>query len=336
MRGLVLGGLVVLSLAFVGVAAANEPPLAEAGLDQDGAVNRTVHLDAGGSLDPDGSIAGYEWTIESPDGSITTPNCRTCAQTWFVPRQPGRYNVTVRVTDEGGASREDTLFVDVGARQTTGTGGSNGGGGNNAAGLGQFAAGGSAGGSALRFDAVARESDGQLYLQNHGDGSDDFVFRNTQGENVRISDERWSQAANENGQVPYEEFAHRFEQAGLARNDVEAAMTEGCGGGFACASVATQSSGNPEDSNPGEGVLDDETRSSLEVPCHSCSTGGGGGGPGGVDGGSSGDSGGLLPNIGDVNIFVGGNNSNDDGSNDDSGGGGAGFDFDFGSIDIDI
>jgi len=90
---------------------ANEPPLAEAGLDQSVPTNSTVFLDATGSSDRDGSIASYEWAIEEPNGTRLRPACPTCARTRFVARQAGQYNVTVTVTDDDGAQRSDTLYV---------------------------------------------------------------------------------------------------------------------------------------------------------------------------------------------------------------------------------
>jgi len=114
--GLVVCLLVGASLGIgfgVAVASANEVPLAEAGLDQSARTNATVYLDAGGSLDPDGEIAQYEWRIERPDGTAGTPACGSCVTTEFVPRQAGRYEVTVTVTDDDGATASDTLYVDV-------------------------------------------------------------------------------------------------------------------------------------------------------------------------------------------------------------------------------
>jgi hypothetical protein len=99
-------------------AASNEPPVASAGLDQEVTVNDTVYLDATGSIDPDGSIASYRWEIEAPDGSIVTPDCTTCGRTRFVADANGQYNVTVTVTDDDGASRSDTLYVDATDRET--------------------------------------------------------------------------------------------------------------------------------------------------------------------------------------------------------------------------
>lgn len=60
------------------VATANEPPLADAGLDQSVTRDSIVHLDAGGSRDPDGTIADYSWTVEALNGSTTTLDCVDC------------------------------------------------------------------------------------------------------------------------------------------------------------------------------------------------------------------------------------------------------------------
>ena len=91
----------------------NEAPLADAGLDQEVPINATVFLDASGSRDPDGSIASYEWSIEQPDGTPTSPRCDTCAQSEFQVGMAGTYAVTVTVTDDDGATSTDTLYVEV-------------------------------------------------------------------------------------------------------------------------------------------------------------------------------------------------------------------------------
>ncbi|PSP66623.1 hypothetical protein BRC85_09130 [Halobacteriales archaeon QS_1_69_70] len=96
-----------------GVVAADDGPLAAAGLDQEVGVDTTVQLDGTGSSHPDGRIDGYEWSIETPDGRTITPDCRDCARTTFTPRTVGRYNVTLTVTDADGRTDNDTLYVHV-------------------------------------------------------------------------------------------------------------------------------------------------------------------------------------------------------------------------------
>ncbi|NHN58286.1 MULTISPECIES: PKD domain-containing protein [Halorussus] len=94
-------------------APANEPPLADAGLDQDVTKGATVLLDGSGSRDTDGQIRRYEWSIRTPEGREIDPDCSDCARTRFTPTETGRYRVTLTVTDDDGANSSDTLFVAV-------------------------------------------------------------------------------------------------------------------------------------------------------------------------------------------------------------------------------
>ena len=91
----------------------NEPPEAEAGLDQDVERGATVLLDAGGSWDPDGEVAAVEWQIRAPNGTVFEPDCATCVETAFVPSRLGTYNVTVTVTDDDGATDSIVRTVTV-------------------------------------------------------------------------------------------------------------------------------------------------------------------------------------------------------------------------------
>lgn len=114
---LVIAVLVVLAIVPAGGLAGNEgAPLADAGLDQPAEVGETVLLDSTGSRDPDGRIETYEWHIETPDGQSVTPADPTDPRTRFVVRQPGRYEVTVTVTDDTGKRAADTLYVYVDGR----------------------------------------------------------------------------------------------------------------------------------------------------------------------------------------------------------------------------
>lgn len=88
-------------------------PMADAGLDQRVPQGTTVHLDATGSRDLDGTIAHYEWVITRPDGTTQIPPGFTNAETSFVPTEPGRWEVTLHVTDSAGHTSTDTLYVDV-------------------------------------------------------------------------------------------------------------------------------------------------------------------------------------------------------------------------------
>lgn len=61
-----------------GIAATNDAPLADAGLDQTVTRGTTVHLDGGESRDPDGTISDYKWTITTPTDEERTPDCTDC------------------------------------------------------------------------------------------------------------------------------------------------------------------------------------------------------------------------------------------------------------------
>ena len=108
----VTAGFVALCLT-AGVVGANDAPLADAGLDQQVRQGTTVYLDGGESVDPDGEIERYRWRIKAPNGTTAAPTCPACVQTQFRAAQTGVYNVTLRVTDDSGHSRSDTLFVTV-------------------------------------------------------------------------------------------------------------------------------------------------------------------------------------------------------------------------------
>jgi hypothetical protein len=100
-------------LAAGGVVGADEPPVADAGLDQAVERNATVYLDAGGSYDPDGEVAGYNWSVVAPNGTEFEPDCVTCELTSFRATQTGQYNVTVTATDGTGMRTSDTVYVTV-------------------------------------------------------------------------------------------------------------------------------------------------------------------------------------------------------------------------------
>jgi len=105
--------VLVTSATTTGIATTNEAPLPDAGLDQTVTRDATVHLDAGGSRDPDGSITDYDWRIDTPSGSTTEPNCADCERTQFQTTRVGEYTVTLTVTDDDGATATDTLYVQV-------------------------------------------------------------------------------------------------------------------------------------------------------------------------------------------------------------------------------
>ncbi|WP_435096698.1 PKD domain-containing protein [Halarchaeum sp. P4] len=121
MRSALLLAFVLVAAVPVGVLAADGAPLADAGLDQRAAVDRTVHLDATGSGDPDGALTDYRWRVRSPEGAAVAVGCDSCARTSFVPRRHGHYIATLTVTGADGQHASDHLYVHVGVPAVVGT-----------------------------------------------------------------------------------------------------------------------------------------------------------------------------------------------------------------------
>ncbi len=98
----------------------DDAPFAEAGLDQESTVGDRVLLDGGGSRAVTGDIVEYDWNITGPAGTAVRPSCPTCARTAFVPDRPGRYTVTLTVTDAAGRTDSDTMYVRAGTADVPG------------------------------------------------------------------------------------------------------------------------------------------------------------------------------------------------------------------------
>jgi hypothetical protein len=93
----------------------NKPPVANAGNDFT-TTNNYAYLSAGGSYDPDGSIAGYNWT------QVSGPNTATIlsGNSMFPTVQglvSGSYVFRVTVTDNLGATATDDVQVTVGGNK---------------------------------------------------------------------------------------------------------------------------------------------------------------------------------------------------------------------------
>jgi len=91
---------------YITVTAANIPPVADAGSDQNAAFGATVTFNGSGSYDTDGSIVSYDWDFG--DGSTGTGEITTHAYS-----TEGTYTVTLTVTDNDSATGNDTAVVTV-------------------------------------------------------------------------------------------------------------------------------------------------------------------------------------------------------------------------------
>ena len=96
---------------IVAIDPSNQPPVADAGPDVEVDEGVGAHLDASGSKDPDGTIVKYVWDFG--DGSAPVEAGPTTSHAYGVA---GDYTVRVVVTDDDGATAEDTTTVRVGNR----------------------------------------------------------------------------------------------------------------------------------------------------------------------------------------------------------------------------
>jgi hypothetical protein len=78
----------------------NQPPVANAGLNQTVFEDMTVHLDGTGSTDPDGDPLTYAWSfVSTPSGSTATLTGSSTAQPSFFADKVGSYTVQLIVSD---------------------------------------------------------------------------------------------------------------------------------------------------------------------------------------------------------------------------------------------
>ncbi len=86
----------------------NLPPVADAGGNYTGSVGVAVEFDGSGSSDPDGTIVSYAWDFG--DGSTSTDESPTHTYT-----SAGTFDVTLTVTDDGGATDTDQVTATISA-----------------------------------------------------------------------------------------------------------------------------------------------------------------------------------------------------------------------------
>ncbi|MBI5543685.1 MAG: PKD domain-containing protein [Deltaproteobacteria bacterium] len=101
------GATATAKLTLVVQAKANRPPVADPGANKTAHPDEQVAFDGSASLDPDGTIASYEWDFG--DGSTKA----TTALATHAYVAVGRYTVSLKVTDDQGATGTATAEVDV-------------------------------------------------------------------------------------------------------------------------------------------------------------------------------------------------------------------------------
>jgi len=94
--------------------AANTPPVANAGPDQEVEVGEVVTLDGSGSFDINGDSITYTWTLTSkPESSTATLTGATTVSPTFTADLAGTYVATLVVNDGTTNSAPDTVEIEA-------------------------------------------------------------------------------------------------------------------------------------------------------------------------------------------------------------------------------
>ncbi|MFH1076878.1 MAG: choice-of-anchor U domain-containing protein, partial [Pseudomonadota bacterium] len=109
------GGLSSSDTCIVNIIGENDPPVANAGADQEVREGTTVTLDARDSVDPDDGIGSYLW--EQTAGPFVALSDPTAVQPTFVTPSVGSQGAslgfTLKVTDIGGLSATDSVEIAI-------------------------------------------------------------------------------------------------------------------------------------------------------------------------------------------------------------------------------
>jgi len=109
------GGLQSTDSVIVNVLTTNEPPVADAGLDQTVDEKVLVTLDGTGSTDPDDGIVSYLWT-QTRGLSVTLSDNSSPSPTFTsldLPLGPETLTFELVVTDAGGLMSSDKVIVNI-------------------------------------------------------------------------------------------------------------------------------------------------------------------------------------------------------------------------------
>jgi PKD repeat protein len=112
--GVIAGGFVATALASAELYAPPQPPVADAGADQNIVLGRTANLSAAGSSDAGGAPLTYTWALDTkPAGSVALLSSTTSINTSLTPDKVGPYVISLVVNNGTLDSIADTVIVDV-------------------------------------------------------------------------------------------------------------------------------------------------------------------------------------------------------------------------------
>ncbi|WP_405234402.1 PKD domain-containing protein [Lentisalinibacter salinarum] len=94
------------------IAPPNEPPVADAGADQQVRGGDTVSLSAAGSSDSDGTISSYSWS-QTAGTSVTLQGAATANPSFTAPNVADTLEFTLTVRDNDNATATDTVAVTI-------------------------------------------------------------------------------------------------------------------------------------------------------------------------------------------------------------------------------
>jgi hypothetical protein len=107
-------GLQSTDTCIVNITWQNQPPIANAGGDQDVSPGDLVTLSGAASSDPDDGIAHYAWTqISGPPVTLSDPTTVSTAFIAPAANSTATLTFTLKVTDKGGLAHEDSCVITV-------------------------------------------------------------------------------------------------------------------------------------------------------------------------------------------------------------------------------